>query len=83
MLDEEQKKLVKKYCLYPSLSLTFLIVCLTIGILWLILNMLGDLVFNSTTVYTIGIWVYIGIVLVYLILFMEYSSKIKYEGEQL
>ena len=70
MLDEEQKKLVKKYCLYPSLSLTFLIVCLTIGILWLILNMLGDLVFNSTTVYTIGIWVYIGIVLVYLILFI-------------
>lgn len=70
MLDEGQKQLVKKYCLYPSLSLAFLIVSLTIGFLWIILNMLGDLVFNSIRFYTAGLWTYIGIVVVYLVFFI-------------
>ncbi len=72
MLDEEQKKIIKRYCIFPSLALAFLIVCMAIGLLWIILNMLGDLVFNSTTFYDIGVWVYLGIVVIYLILFIYF-----------
>lgn len=69
MLNEKEKKLIRKYYLMPSLGKAFLALSLLIGLVWLILVMVNDLVFHGTF-YLLGTLTYLGIVIVYLIAFI-------------
>lgn len=69
MFSEQEKKLIKRYCLLPALTKAFLVVALLIGVVWLLLVMINDMVFNGDY-YMPGICMYLGIVAVYVIAFI-------------
>ena len=64
MEREQEAKLIRKYCLYPVLAKAFLLMALLIGVLWLLLVMIGDMVFDGDF-YALGLGVYLAIVVGY------------------
>lgn len=69
MFSDQEKKLIKRYCLLPILAKAFLVVALLIGIVWGLLVMINDMVFNGD-LYMLGIYTYLGIVVIYVIAFI-------------
>lgn len=69
MCNEQEKKIIKRYCLLPTLAKAFLAVALLIGIVWGFLVMINDIVFNGDF-YMLGIYTYLGIVVIYVIAFI-------------
>ena len=69
MFGEQEKKLIKRYCLLPVVAKAFLVVALLIGIVWGLLVMINDMVFNGGF-YMLGIYTYLGIVVIYVIVFI-------------
>lgn len=68
MLNDQEKKLIKMYCLFPVAAKAFLAMALLIGGVWLVLVMIDNMVFNGGF-YGLGIYTYIGIAAVYVIAF--------------
>lgn len=69
MLTEQEKKLIRKYCLLPSLAKACLAMALLIGIVWILLVMISDIVFNGTP-YMMGLYTYLAIVAIYTVAFI-------------
>ena len=69
MFNEEEKRLIKKYCLLPKLSIAFLIMALLIGFVWILFVMINDMVFNGTF-YMLGLYTFLGIAIIYTIAFI-------------
>lgn len=68
MLNEQEKRLIKRYCIMPALASTFLTMALLIGGVWILLVMIGDLALHGSF-YGIGLYVYLGIAAAYTIAF--------------
>lgn len=77
MLTEKQKKLVKKYCLRPTLAVTAFLTAIGIGGVFLLLEMILGVFFNGGGAIERGLWVYIAIVLVYMMLFCYWMLSTK------
>lgn len=68
-MNEQEERLIRRYCLYSVAAKAFLAVALLIGALWGLLVMINDMVFNGDF-YFWGLVVYIGIVAAYVIAFI-------------
>lgn len=77
MFDEQEKKLIQRYCLWPKLAVASLLVAVFIGALWLILVMIGDLAMDAAGFYALGLYVYLGIALVYTVLFCVFFLTVR------
>lgn len=69
MINEEEKKLIRKYCLLPSLAKVCLAMVIPIGIVWLVLVMMNDIVFQAD-LYMWGLCCYLAIVAIYTVGFI-------------
>lgn len=69
MFTEQEKRLIKKYCLLPKASITFLIMALLMGFVWILLVMINDMVFNGDF-YMLGLCTYLGVTVVYTVAFI-------------
>ena len=48
MLTEREEKLIQKYCLFPQIAITALIMALVLGAPFILLEMIDDLVFHDS-----------------------------------
>lgn len=69
MFTEQEKRLIKKYCLLPRVSIAFLIMALLIGFVWILLVMINDMVFKGDF-YMLGLYAYLGVTIVYTVAFI-------------
>ena len=77
MLTEKEKKLIQRYCVYPTIILAAITMDLLIGFFWAFLVMLDDMAFNSASLYMPGLIVYLGIVAVYLVIIIVLFVKVR------
>lgn len=77
MLNEDERRLIRKYCIRPKIAITAMIMAMAIGAVWIVLIMIDDLVFESKSFYGIGLFVYLAIVVVYVILFCYWFLSVK------
>lgn len=82
MLTEQEKKKIRRYCIYPTIVLTALAVALLIGFLFFFLVMLDDMAFHSESLYMPGLITYLGIVAVYLVVIIVLYVKVRSAGKQ-
>ena len=47
MLTEREEKLIKRYCIYPKLAMTGVIMALALGVPYVLLEMIDDIVFHD------------------------------------
>lgn len=64
MLNEQEKKQIRKFCLLPAVAKGFLAGALLIGFVWAFLVMVNDMVFHGDF-YMTGMCVFLGIAAVY------------------
>lgn len=69
MLTEREEKLIKRYCIYPKLAMTGVIMALALGVPYVLLEMIDDLAFHNDRAVFWGLYVYIGFVILYMVLF--------------
>lgn len=69
MLTEREEKLIKRYCIYPKLAMTGVIMALALGVPYVLLEMIDDLAFHDDRAVFWGLYVYIGFVILYMVLF--------------
>ena len=69
MLTEREEKLIKRYCIYPKLAMTGVIMALALGVPYILLEMIDDLAFHNDRAVFWGLYVYIGFVILYMVLF--------------
>ena len=68
MINDGEKKLIRKYCLLPVVAKACLAMALLIGFVWIPLVMIDNMVFNGNS-YMLGLYIYLGIAAVYTIAF--------------
>lgn len=54
MLTEREEKLIQKYCLFPQIAITALIMALVLGAPFILLEMIDDLVFHDSVFKLLG-----------------------------
>lgn len=69
MLEEQEEKQIRRYCLYPKIAIAALLVALLIGVPFILLEMLDDLVFHHQGFTPTGLYVYLAIAAIYLFIF--------------
>ena len=69
MLTEREEKLIKRYCIYPKLAMTGVIMALALGVPYVLLEMIDDIAFHDDRAVFWGLYVYIGFVILYMVLF--------------
>ena len=69
MLTEREEKLIKRYCIYPKLAMTGVIMALALGVPYVLLEMIDDIAFHNDRAVFWGLYVYIGFVILYMVLF--------------
>ena len=79
-LTEQQIKLLRQYCLYPVMASASLATALLIGGVWLVLVMVNDMVFYAPF-NPIGLWLYLGIVFVYMVIFVVLFLSSRKKGQ--
>lgn len=77
MLTEREEKLIQKYCLFPQIAITALIMALVLGAPFILLEMIDDLVFHDSETLFWGLYVYLGFVVVYLVLYCYCTLRTK------
>ncbi len=69
-LSEKEEKLVRKYNLLPQVAAASLIMDFVMCGVWLILVMVDDIVFDNRTFFSMGLYVFLAIVVFYLLIFL-------------
>ena len=69
MISEQEKKQIRRYCLLPSIAAACLAVAILIGIPWIVLVMINDIVWKGGF-YGLGLYTYLGIAAVSLTAFV-------------
>lgn len=69
MISEQEKKQIRRYCLLPSIAAACLAVAILIGIPWIVLVMINDIVWEGGF-YGLGLYTYLGIAAVSLTAFV-------------
>lgn len=69
MLTEKEEKLIKKYCLFPKIAIAAIATTFVLCGVWLILVMIDDIAFNSKSFYEVGLYTFLGFVIIYIIIF--------------
>lgn len=69
MLQEKERKQILRYCIYPKIALTAIILSLVLAVLILPLEMIDDLVFHNKGFQPAGLYTILGFVAVYVIIF--------------
>ena len=77
MLTEREEKLIQKYCLFPQIAITALIMALVLGAPFILLEMIDDLVFHDSETLFWGLYVYLGFVVVYLFIYCYCTLRTK------
>lgn len=65
MLTEKEKKMIQRYCVYPTIIIAGIPLEFLIGFFWAFLVMLDDMAFNSASLYMPGLVVYLVIAAIY------------------
>ena len=58
MLTEHEEKLIQRYYIYPKIAITAVIMALALGVPFILLEMIDDLVFHDEEVIFWGLYVY-------------------------
>lgn len=69
MLTDREEKLIVRYCRRPRIAITAIIMALALGVPFILLEMLDDIVFYHEGFTPFGLYVYLAFVVVYLFLF--------------
>ena len=69
MLNEKEKKLIRRYCIYPKIAMAALIFSFVNCVLILPLEMIDDLVFHQKEFRPAGLYTALGLVAVDVIIF--------------
>lgn len=69
MLTQQEEKLIRRYCVYPKIAVTAVIMALVLGVPFILMEMIDDLVFYDESIAFWGLYVYLGIVALYMIVF--------------
>lgn len=69
MLTDREEKLIVRYCRRPRIAITAVIMALVLGVPFILLEMLDDIVFYHEGFTPFGLYVYLAFVVVYLFLF--------------
>ena len=77
MLTEHEEKLIQRYYIYPKIAITAVIMALALGVPFILLEMIDDLVFHDEEVIFWGLYVYLGFAALYLILFCYCTLRAK------
>ena len=77
MLTEHEEKLIQRYYIYPKIAITVVIMALALGVPFILLEMIDDLVFHDEEVIFWGLYVYLGFAALYLILFCYCTLRAK------
>ena len=77
MLTEHEEKLIQRYYIYPKIAITAVIMALALGVPFILLDMIDDLVFHDEEVIFWGLYVYLGFAALYLILFCYCTLRAK------
>ena len=57
MLTEHEEKLIQRYYIYPKIAITAVIMALALGVPFILLEMIDDLVFHDEEVIFWGLYV--------------------------
>lgn len=77
MLTEREEKLIRRYYLYSKISIPALIMAFVLGVPFILLEMIDDLVFHNSEAVFWGLYVYLGIVIIYVILYCYCTLRTK------
>lgn len=77
MLTEHEEKLIQRYYIYSKIAITAVIMALALGVPFILLEMIDDLVFHDEEVIFWGLYVYLGFAALYLILFCYCTLRAK------
>lgn len=77
MLTEHEEKLIRRYCIYSQISIPALIMALALGVPFILLEMIDDLVFHDEASIFWGLYVYLGFVIIYVILYCYCTLRTK------
>ncbi len=69
MLTDREEKLIIRYCRRPRIAITAVIMALVLGVPFILLEMIDDMVFYHEGFTPWGLYVYLGFAAVYLFLF--------------
>lgn len=89
MLNEREIKKIRQRIIYPCIGIASVCIAMGIGILWILLVMLDDLAFKTKSFYDIGLYVYLGIVILFMIVFIytfsccRFGKKNRKEWEEI
>ena len=75
MLTEHEEKLIQRYYIYPKIAITVVIMALALGVPFILLEMIDDLVFHDEEVIFWGLYVYLGFAALYLICVLYTSPR--------
>ncbi len=78
MLTKKEEQMLRKYYSRAVTSLSFFTVALVIGGFWILLEMIGDIALNSQAPNNVGLYVYLGIVLVYMAVFLYQLISVRF-----
>lgn len=77
LLDEKDVRMIRKFCICPDLAMVALCMTLVLSGLFFILEMIGTVLRGSGNFRLMGVWVYLGLIVVFLIAFGYFAISPK------